>query len=69
LKLENKAEKSIKLLLIPGLEGMAGKAWHNIAKDLKYPTYILQTGKSWDVSTMDEIYNSVIDVRNFFKKN
>lgn len=67
LKLKSKNEKGVKVLIIPGLEGMAGKAWYNIAKDLNFPTYILQTGKTWNVRTMDEIFNNVINVRNWMK--
>ena len=67
LKLESKSDKGVKVLIIPGLEGMAGKAWYNVAKDLKYPTYILQTGNSWTARSLDDIYKSVIDVRKYFR--
>jgi fatty acid synthase len=60
LKLENNIDKGTKILIVPGIEGVAGQVWYNIAKSLNYPTYILQTLGTWDTYNIDEIFNSVI---------
>lgn len=68
LKLESKSEEGVKALIIPGLEGMAGKAWYEVAKEMNYPTYILQTGDTWNARNMNDIYDNVIEeILNLYK--
>lgn len=68
LKLESQSNEGTKLLIIPGLEGMAGKAWFDIAKKLNYPTYILQTQSTWQAKNLGEIYEIIIgEVLNLYK--
>ena len=67
LKLESKENHGdTKILLIPGLEGMAGEIWHELATELKYPTYILQLGKATEANDLKEIFDIVAKVRIFF---
>ena len=49
-------------LIVPGLEGMAGNAWFNIALSLKMPTYILQLRNTGRCTSLEEIIAAVIQV-------
>ena len=62
LKLKSLNEdKGIKTLIIPGIEGMAGKTWYNLAEQLNSPVFILQTLKTWNLNNLEEIFEAVID--------
>lgn len=64
LKLKSASEREgTKILMVPGMEGMAGEVWHDIAKELTHPTYILQMGNSAEASTIKEIFNAVSKVK------
>ena len=68
LQLQSASENGGKTLIIPGIEGMAGKAWYTVAQNLKCPTYVLQTKKTWKACDLDTIYDSVVgEVLNLFK--
>lgn len=68
LKLKSKSDKGkTKVLMIPGIEGMAGEVWHEIAKDLEHPTYILQLGNTAEATDLAEIFNSVSKVMMLLK--
>lgn len=68
LKLESAThETEVKVLIIPGLEGMAGQAWYKIAETLTCPVYVLQCRSTWLSSNLDSIYDAVIgDVLELF---
>jgi fatty acid synthase, animal type len=68
LKLQSKSEvRSTKILIVPGMEGMASEVWHKIAKELNNPTYILQLGNATEATTLEEIFDAVSKVdRNIF---
>lgn len=51
-----------KALIIPGFEGMAGNVWHQVAKDLKFPTYILQLGNATEIANLNEMLEAVSKV-------
>jgi fatty acid synthase, animal type len=63
LKLKNGSEiKDTKILIVPGIEGMAANVWHEIANELKHPTYILQLGNAAEATTLEEIFDAVAKV-------
>jgi fatty acid synthase, animal type len=63
LKLKSKSNKgNKKVLMIPGIEGMAGDVWHEIAKDLECPSYILQLGNATDAVDLKGIFDAVSKV-------
>lgn len=49
------------LLIIPGIEGVAGNTWKNVSLSLNLPSFILQMMHSPDLQTLPEIAKSVID--------
>lgn len=64
LKLNSASDKgNTKVLIVPGFEGMAGDVWISIAKDLQYPTYILQLGNATEAKDLKEILNVVSKVK------
>ncbi|CAO1403431.1 unnamed protein product [Diamesa serratosioi] len=58
--IQNSKDKSSFALIVPGIEGMAGKVWYNIASSLDMPTYILQLSKSGQSTILEEIITTVI---------
>lgn len=63
LKLRSSSEGgNVKVLIIPGFEGMAGDVWHIVAKQLQYPTFILQLGNATEATTVTEMLNAVSKV-------
>jgi fatty acid synthase, animal type len=50
------------VLITPGVEGVAGNAWHSIASELTMPTHILQLTKTIECETTTAIVAKVIDV-------
>ncbi|KAL7036630.1 hypothetical protein ACKWTF_008883 [Chironomus riparius] len=60
LKLQSQSDEGVKALILPGIEGMAGNAWYEISKNMRYPTYILQIlEKAWQSRELDEICKNV----------
>jgi fatty acid synthase, animal type len=66
LQLQSGSEsKDTKVLIVPGMEGMAGEVWHEIAKEMKHPTYILQFGNATDeCTTLEEMFDAISKVKN-----
>jgi fatty acid synthase, animal type len=63
MKLQSKTEtEGTKILIIPGIDGMAGEEWHQIAAGLKSPTYVLQMGRDTEAKEFKELLNSVSKV-------
>lgn len=56
LQSENDSKKyNACVLFTPGIEGVAGNAWHNIAAQLSLPTFITQLTHTIDMTTVEEI--------------
>lgn len=63
LKLKSSSNSgNTKVLIIPGFEGMAGDVWHSVAKDIKFPTFILQLGNATEVTDLKEMLAAVSQV-------
>jgi len=63
LNLQSQSDEGVKALIFPGIEGMAGNAWYEISKNMRYPTYILQIlEKAWQCRELDEICKNVENV-------
>lgn len=58
----NEANGITSLLLIPGIEGVAGATYHNLAVNLNIPTYILQLANTVAEKTVESITTSIFDV-------
>lgn len=64
LKLESASDKgNTKMLIVPGIEGMAGDVWHLIGKELEQPVYILQLGNAAEATNLKEIFDAVSKVK------
>lgn len=65
---KNNSEKIVScVLMLPGIEGVAGNSWHNIAMKVNLPTFILQLTKTSELNTVSEIVNYLSEVcRNIF---
>jgi fatty acid synthase, animal type len=50
------------VLITPGVEGVAGNAWHAIGAELAMPVYILQLTKTVECESTPEIVGKVFDV-------
>ena len=67
LQTKNIAEKfNSCMLIVPGIEGVAGVSWHNVAPSISLPAFILQLTNTIEMKTVPEIANGVADV-SFFK--
>lgn len=65
LKLQSASEiGDTKVLIIPGFEGMAGDVWHQVAKDLKHPTFILQLGNATEATDVQGMLDAVSKVNS-----
>lgn len=51
------------VLMLPGIEGVAGASWHNIAMKIKLPTFILQLTHTAELNTVTEIVECLAEVR------
>jgi fatty acid synthase len=69
--LDNSIKHSSCVLLIPGIEGVAGTLWRNLANSLTLPTYMLQLMSTKDLSQIDEIAKAIYEnvVTEVFNKN
>jgi fatty acid synthase, animal type len=68
LELQTLSQSGVKTLIVPGLEGMAGQAWYNLAQSLKCQTFILQMGNTWESTDLDSIFEGVFpDISELFK--
>ncbi len=56
------------LLVIPGIEGVAGVTWHNVASSINLPAFILQLTNTINMKTIPEIANGLAEVSLFFCK-
>lgn len=70
LQSENDSKKyNACVLFTPGIEGVAGNAWHSIASQLTLPTFITQLTKTINMSSIPEIcqFLSQDVIENVFK--
>jgi fatty acid synthase, animal type len=68
LRLQSRAfEHGFRTLIIPGIEGMGGKTWYNLAEHLNSNVFILQLKKTSYATTVDEVFNIIQqDVTDLF---
>lgn len=57
----NEANGITSLLIIPGIEGVAGATWHKLAVNLNLPSYILQLSNTAAEKTIQSITTSIFD--------
>lgn len=50
------------LLIVPGIEGVAGSTWHSVAAAINLPTFVLQLQQTIDATSVPEIVQRVIEV-------
>lgn len=50
------------VLMLPGIEGVAGNAWHSIATKINLPTFVLQLTNTVKLETIREIVDSLSQV-------
>lgn len=69
LSSKNDREKYLSCaLIIPGIEGIAGNAWHTLASSVSLPTFVLQLTNSVDHTTIEGITKSLYnDVKEVLK--
>lgn len=59
---KDNAEKGVaSVLIIPGIEGVAGSTWHSVAAQLNLPTFVLQLANTRHEQSITNITNSLID--------
>lgn len=70
VKLNEVASVNPKILIIPGLEGMASDVWFQAAKEIQHPTYMLQLASTVHAQSIDEIFEIVSEVKkSIFQPN
>lgn len=57
------SQANIKVLIIPGIEGCRADVWDGLADKLDYEVYILQLQKCAEATTLSEIHDSIIQVK------
>lgn len=63
-----KDNKLNKILIVPGMEGLAGKTWMTLAKGIVNPTYALQLLKESHLKDFEDTFDAIIgDVLNLFQ--
>ena len=64
LKLKSAVDTgNTKVLIVPGIEGMAGEVWHQVAAGINYPTFILQLGNATEANDVKDMLNAVEKVK------
>lgn len=57
----NEATTISSVLIVPGIEGVAGSTWQNLALNLNLPTYILQLNNTVSEKTVENITTLIFD--------
>lgn len=60
LELQSASQNGVKVLIIPGIEGMAGKSWYDFAKKIESPVYVLQSKSTWKACDLQTICDFMI---------
>ncbi|KAL7037047.1 hypothetical protein ACKWTF_009050 [Chironomus riparius] len=58
---DNSTKHTSSVLLIPGIEGVAGNAWRSVANGLSLPSYMLQLMNSKDLENVNDVTQFVYD--------
>lgn len=58
---DNSENPKSNILIVPGLEGVAGNVWRTIGNSINLPAYILQLMSTQNCNTVPEIVNEVFD--------
>lgn len=59
---KNNDEKFISsLLLVPGIEGVAGETWHKLGANLNLPSFVLQMANSFAERSVAGITNTIVE--------
>ncbi|XP_055593806.1 fatty acid synthase-like [Uranotaenia lowii] len=61
LRLRSANDTGRPILIIPGMEGVAGNVWNTIAENVKAPVYLLQLMNTIECDTLKEIVDRVFD--------
>jgi hypothetical protein len=64
--LNNDADFSSCILIIPGAEGLISSDYSHMCSSLKLPTFILPLFNTWPCQNVQEIAQLVYEVRSFF---
>lgn len=59
-------KESVKLLIVPGIEGITAEVWEELALKLDFDSYILQLNKSSQAASVMEIHDYIIQVKALF---
>lgn len=51
------------LLIIPGIEGIAGGTWHRLAASINLPSFVLQLTQTIEATSISEITSAVAQVK------
>lgn len=66
LKLNDIETKDLtKYLIVPGMEGVVGQNWINVAKKIENPTYALQLVKVSHIKDFEECFQAILEVITF----
>jgi fatty acid synthase len=68
---DNSTKHTSCVLLIPGIEGVAGNAWRNVANSLSLPTYMLQLMSTKNLFSIHDVTNAIYEevIEKVFNKN
>lgn len=58
---ENAAKFISSLLIVPGIEGVAGDTWHKLGEHLNLPSFVLQLANSRNEKSISTITNKILD--------
>ncbi|KAJ6625428.1 Fatty acid synthase [Pseudolycoriella hygida] len=57
------------MLIVPGIEGVAGISWHNLAAGINLPAFVLQLTETIEMKSIPEITNAIaINVKEIFSE-
>lgn len=62
LNKNSKTTSDEKILIIPGIEGMASEVWYQIAEKMPHPTYLLQLATTVKEEDMEKIFQIISEV-------
>jgi fatty acid synthase, animal type len=67
VKLNDVSSGDVKILIVPGLEGMASDVWFKNAQQIQQPTFMLQLASTAHAQNIDEIFKIVSEVRKIIE--
>lgn len=60
-------DKNMRVLIVPGIEGVTAPVWEKLAAKLNHDVYILQLSRATRAETLTDIHDYIIQVRAGFK--